>query len=164
MPDAKVKLLIVGDDMSIRTSLSVILTGFGYRVRSSADGFSALLELRQELPDIILSDLNMPGMSGFELLSVVRRRFPAIQVIAMSASFSGDGVPPGVAADAFYEKGTSLRSLLRIVEAMTQSSSRQLQRLRRVVSGCQARECQRVSACLISTTESRKEELPRWST
>jgi CheY-like chemotaxis protein len=119
MPDAKVKLLIVDDDVSIRTSLSLIFTGFGHSVRSSADGFSALLEIRQELPDIILSDLNMPGMSGFELLSVVRRRFPAIQVIAMSGAFSGDGVPAGVAADAFYEKGTSLRSLLRIVEVMT---------------------------------------------
>ena len=119
MPDAKVKLLIVDDEESIRTSLSLIFTGSGHSVRSSADGFSALFEIRHELPDIILSDLNMPGMSGFELLSVVRRRFPAIQVIAMSGAFSGDGVPPGVAADAFYEKGTSLHSLLQIVEAMT---------------------------------------------
>jgi CheY-like chemotaxis protein len=87
MPDAKVKLLIVDDEVSIRTSLSLIFTGSGHSVRSSADGFSALFEIRQELPDIILSDLNMPGMSGFELLSVVRRRFPAIQVIAMSGGF-----------------------------------------------------------------------------
>jgi len=43
-------------------------------------------------------------MSGFELLSVVRRRFPAIQLIAMSGAFSGDGIPPGVAADAFMKK------------------------------------------------------------
>jgi len=62
----------------------------------------------------------MPGMSGFELLSVVRRRFPAIQVIAMSGAFSGDGVPPGVAADAFYEKGTGVGSLLQIIKTMTE--------------------------------------------
>jgi CheY-like chemotaxis protein len=119
MPNMKVKLLIVDDEESIRISLSQILTEFGHSVRSAADGFSALSEIRQEIPDIILSDLNMPGMSGFELLSVVRRRFPTIHVIAMSGKFSGDGVPPGVAADAFYEKGTDLRSLLQIVEAMT---------------------------------------------
>src|SRR6202034_1260539 len=121
MPNAKVKLLIVDDEVSIRTSLSLIFTGSGHSVRSSADGFSALFEIRQELPDIILSDLNMPGMSGFELLSVVRRRFPAIQVIAMSGTFAGNGIPPGVAADFFYEKGSGLGLLLEIVETLTRS-------------------------------------------
>ena len=118
MPDGNVKLLIVDDEVSIRMSLSQIFTELGHNVRSAEDGFSALLEIRHETPDIILSDLHMPGMSGFELLSVVRRRFPAIRVIAMSGTFSGDGVPPGVAAAAFYEKGTNLGSLLQIVEAM----------------------------------------------
>ena len=56
--------------------MSHVLTEIGYRVRSAEDGFSALREMRHEVPDILLSDLNMPGMSGFELLSVVRRRFP----------------------------------------------------------------------------------------
>lgn len=121
MSPPKISLLIVDDDVSICKSLSVILAESGYRVRSAADGFSALVELRSGIPDILLSDLNMPGMSGFELLSVVRRRFPAIKVIAMSGTFSGDGVPPGVAADAFYEKGTNLESLLQIIEAMTRS-------------------------------------------
>jgi CheY-like chemotaxis protein len=121
MSRQKVSLLIVDDDVSICRSLSFILAASGYGVRSTADGFSALAELRNEIPDILLSDLNMPGMSGFELLSVVRRRFPAIKVIAMSGTFSGDGVPPGVAADAFYEKGTNLESLLQIIEAMTRS-------------------------------------------
>ncbi|MGC1295595.1 MAG: response regulator [Alloacidobacterium sp.] len=121
MPNAKVKLLIVDDEPSIRVSLSQIFIASGHSVRSAVDGFSALIAIRQEAPDILLSDLNVPGMSGFELLSVVRRRFPAIQVIAMSGSFSGDGVPPGVAADAFYEKGTGVGSLLQMVEIMAQS-------------------------------------------
>jgi CheY-like chemotaxis protein len=118
MLTAIANLLIVDDDAALRTSLSEILATFGHRVRSAADGFSALAELRQEVPDIIVSDLNMPGMSGFEFLSVVRRRFPAIQVIAMSSAFVAGGVPIGVAADDFYQKGNSLGSLLRIVEAM----------------------------------------------
>ncbi len=118
MPNTKVKLLIVDDDPSILMALSQIFIASGRSVRSAVDGFSALTEIRQEAPDILLSDLNMPGMSGFELLSVVRRRFPAIQVIAMSGAFSGDGIPPGVAADAFYEKGTSVSALVQIVKAM----------------------------------------------
>lgn len=119
MLSEKTYILIVEDNASIRTLVSGILTGLGYRVRSAHDGISALEEIGNGIPDIILSDLNMPGMSGFELLAMVRRRFPTIQVIAMSGSFSGDNVPPGVAADAFYAKGTDPASLLHIVEAMT---------------------------------------------
>jgi CheY-like chemotaxis protein len=118
MPNRKATLLIVDDDHLLRKTLVAILAGCGYGVRSAEDGFSALAELRNGTPDIILSDLNMPGMSGFELLSVVRRRFPGIQVIAMSAAYSGALVPLGVAAEAFYEKGTNVAALLRVVQAM----------------------------------------------
>lgn len=52
-----------------------------------------------------MCDLEMPAMSGFELLSIVRRRFPAVPVIAMSGFYPGDTVPEGVIADAFYSKG-----------------------------------------------------------
>lgn len=120
MPEMKARLLIVDDEPSIRTSLSLALTEIGYLMRSAADGFSALTMIRQELPDILLSDLNMPGMSGFELLSVVRRRFPAIKSIAMSGAFCGDEVPSGVAADAFYQKGSSISSLVRILDTLPQ--------------------------------------------
>ena len=87
MPDTKTRVLIVDDELSVRTSMSQLLTEVGYRARTAEDGFSALVELRKEVPDILLSDLNMPNMSGYELLSVVRRRFPAIQTIAMSGAF-----------------------------------------------------------------------------
>jgi CheY-like chemotaxis protein len=118
MPNALATLLIVDDEPCIRLSLSQVLTEIGYRVRSAEDGFSALREIGYEVPELILSDLNMPGMSGFEFLSVVRRRFPAIKTIAMSGSFSGDEVPSGVTADAFYGKGSSIRSLLKIIEGL----------------------------------------------
>lgn len=120
MPTINRKLLIVDDEVLLRTSLSQIFTTFGYSVRTAEDGLAALAAIRNEIPDILLSDLNMPCMSGFELLSVVRRRFPAIQVIAMSGAFSGNTVPAGVVADAFYEKGRHPGSLLEIVRAMSQ--------------------------------------------
>jgi hypothetical protein len=58
----------------------------------------------------------MPGMSGFELLSVVRRVHPGIHVVATSGAFSGKSVPSGVVADAFYEKATGLGFLLEVVQ------------------------------------------------
>ena len=121
MPDSKASLLVVDDEARTCRNLSIIFNVLGYGVRVAPNGFSALASIRDEVPDIILSDLNMPGMSGFELLSVVRRRFPSIRVIAMSGAFSGRKVPLGVAADAFYEKGTGPTFLVRTVEAMMQS-------------------------------------------
>lgn len=111
-------LLIVDDEASIRTSLSLIFRTFGYNVRTAEDGFAALKEIRNEIPDVVLSDLNMPRMSGFELLSVIRRRFPAIRVIAMSGAYTGEEVPTGIAADAFFEKGNNPASLVEKVRAM----------------------------------------------
>jgi CheY-like chemotaxis protein len=115
-------ILIVDDNATLRMTLSLILRQEGYRVRVAADGFSALPEMRQGTPDVLLSDLNMPGMSGFELLSVVRRRFSGIRVIAMSGAFSGDEVPTGVAADAFHSKGrSSMARLLQLVHGLMES-------------------------------------------
>ena len=124
MPDTRTRILIVDDMACIRTSMSIALGEVGYRVRSAENGFSALRAMRQEHPEILLTDLNMPGMSGFELLSVVRRRLPAILVIAMSGSFAGNEVPSGVLADAFYQKGSSMGALLQIIRTLHQREPR----------------------------------------
>ncbi len=121
MSNLKAKILVVDDEAPIRLALSAILSEFEYNVRTADDGFSALAEMRNDVPNVLISDLHMPRMSGFELLSVVRRRFPAVQVIAMSGAYSSDGVPAGVAADAFYQKGNHPGLLFRVVKAMSQS-------------------------------------------
>jgi len=84
--------------------------------RTAEDGFGALREINGNPPDILISDLNMPRMSGFELLSVVRRRFPQIYVVGMTGAFV-DGLPPGIAADGFYKKATDISRLIAMVEA-----------------------------------------------
>jgi DNA-binding response OmpR family regulator len=124
MPCTEARILIADDEPSIRTSMSHALTEIGYSVRSADDGLTALLEINQEIPSILLSDLNMPGISGFELLSAVRRSFPSIKTIAMSGSFSGNEAPSGVVADAFYQKGSSMGALLRIIEALPSMAQR----------------------------------------
>jgi CheY-like chemotaxis protein len=104
---SKHRILLVDDEPGIRESMSMLLTAEGYDVSTAEHGFDALLQLKQSSPDVIISDLNMPQMSGFELLSVVRRRFPEIPVVAMSGAYEsgGDRVPSGVIADAFCAKG-----------------------------------------------------------
>ena len=112
MVAGKPAILVVDDDRVILESLAAALSDEGYTVRVAVDGISALAELRDFKPDVLLSDLNMPGMGGCELLSIVRRRFPAIRSVAMSAAYSTDEMPKGIEADAFYAKGIQPASRL----------------------------------------------------
>jgi CheY-like chemotaxis protein len=120
-------VLIVDDKERIRITISQVLEEFGYSARCAEDGHSALREIHQQIPDILLSDLSMPGMSGFELLINVRRLFPAIKVIAMSGSFGGNQVPTGVLADAFYPKGGSVGTLLQICRTLPRMPDRKIE-------------------------------------
>jgi len=117
MPNrSRYQILLVDDDESVRNTLAMLLTSAGYDVAAANDGFEALLHLKRALPGMIISDLNMPRMSGFEFLSVARRRFPEILVIAMSGAYQeGSAVPGGVIADGFYPKGSHPEALFATV-------------------------------------------------
>lgn len=99
----KHRILVVDDDERILHTSQAVLASKGYEVRTARDGFEALIELRAALPDVIITDLGMPNMSGFELLSVVRKRFPRVAVIAISGQYAGGN--GGLIADAFFAKG-----------------------------------------------------------
>ena len=83
----------------------MILESEGFEVLTAADGVEGLHSLSKSLPDLIISDLNMPRMSGFEFLAVVRQRFPHISTIAMSGGHSSGEMPVGTLADVFLQKG-----------------------------------------------------------
>ena len=107
MPDSSFpfRILIVEDEPRLREVGKLVLETQGYEVHGVGDGFEALIALKRSLPDIIISDLSMPNMNGFELLSVVRRRFPTIPVIVISGKFTELSLPESVLADAFFAKG-----------------------------------------------------------
>jgi CheY-like chemotaxis protein len=92
----------------------------GYVVRTAVDGLDALGKLRAGLPDLIISDLNMPRMSGIEFLHIVRKRFPQIPVIAISG-LVGDEMPEEVVADAYFHKnGFGFEPLLQTISDLTE--------------------------------------------
>jgi CheY-like chemotaxis protein len=121
-PRFNYRILLIDDDHGVRTTGAMVLRGAGHEVHTAEHGFQGLTALSRSLPDLIISDLKMPGMSGFEFLSVVRRRFPHIPVIAISGEYNGGPRPPGVLADAFFSKGHySPRELLdRILELISE--------------------------------------------
>jgi CheY-like chemotaxis protein len=112
MLDDKPSVLLVDDSFLILKAYTAVLQSLGYTVQTAGNGVEALQSLREHIPDLIVSDLDMPVMSGFELLSIVRRRFPTVHVVAMSGAFAESSIPAGLCADAFYPKGKNSPSVL----------------------------------------------------
>jgi len=106
------RLLVIDDEPLIRDLFQSSLSTEGYEVRVAKDGFAALAQMRGALPDLIVTDLKMPNMSGFEFLSIARRRFPQIPTIAISGEFQAAVEPLGVLADAFFAKPFRFEELL----------------------------------------------------
>jgi CheY-like chemotaxis protein len=97
-------VLVVDDEAMVGKVLAEVLKTSGYESAVTEDGFEALRSIGARQPDLLLSDLRMPHMSGFELLSVVRRRFQEIPVIATSGDYDPLVLPSAWSAMHFSEK------------------------------------------------------------
>jgi len=116
------RVLLVDDDELNRKLTARHLIAAGYVVRTAENGLEAIRKLRAGLPDLIISDLKMPEMSGFELLGVVRKRFPQIPAIAISG-LTKDEIPEGLAADAYFHKnGFGFQSLLETISDLARKT------------------------------------------
>lgn len=78
------KILVVDDESWVRTLLTDYFTEDGYSVRQASEAEPALMVVRQSHPDIVLLDVSLPGTSGLEVLSQIRREDPRIAVIMMT--------------------------------------------------------------------------------
>ncbi len=81
----KHKVLLVDDEVDFIQPLAFWLQFKGYEVVVAFDGKNALQKLKEEKPDIIFMDLNMPGMSGVEAVGMIRSLDPEVPVIIISA-------------------------------------------------------------------------------
>lgn len=78
-------MLVIDDQAGIRALISEVVGLQGYRVQTVASGPEALAWLSRCQPDVILLDMNMPGMSGLETLQSVRRIYPLVPVLMITA-------------------------------------------------------------------------------
>ncbi|KAA3637805.1 MAG: response regulator [Calditrichaeota bacterium] len=81
----KVTILIVDDEEMMRNLLDKILSREGYKIETAVDGVHALEVLNEKKIDLIISDMKMPRMNGFELLKHVKADFSDIGIIIMTA-------------------------------------------------------------------------------
>ena len=92
-------VLIVDDDDGIRTSLRLALEDHNYSVREAADGETALDEVRRQSPDVVILDLMLPGIDGFECCRQLRRSSD-VPVLIVSARGDSHDVVAGLEAGA----------------------------------------------------------------
>lgn len=109
-------ILVVDDNSDLRAYISNVLQRQGYQVRTAHDGEAALAMLETFLPNLVLTDLMMPGMSGLELLQQIRQddRFSSIPVVLLTAKVDDETRIEGVeqGADAYLGKPFNDRELL----------------------------------------------------
>lgn len=109
--ESRHRILVIDNDVAILELLRNFLILSGFYVRAARDGLSGLELLKHETFDIIITDCDMPGMSGIELTALLRSINPSLYIIGMSAdSKKEDFLKAG--ADLFVSKPFKLSSLL----------------------------------------------------
>lgn len=85
----EIKILVVDDEPDIVRVVFRIMESCGYSVATAQDGFEALEKVRQERPDVIILDLNLPGMNGFEVCKRLRSDAAtrSIPIVMMTAAY-----------------------------------------------------------------------------
>jgi CheY-like chemotaxis protein len=117
--DFVVRVLLVDDDPLVLEVLSAVLAQSGFACRTALDGFEAIRSLLEAPSDIIISDLRMPNVSGFELLGIIRQRFPESAVIVISSEVDPVSQIPSSLMDAYLKKGAfTPEQLIRVIHKL----------------------------------------------
>lgn len=95
------RILIVDDDAAVAWSLQQALEGEGYSTALAADAAAAKRRLRSFAPDLVLTDVRMPGISGLQLLAQIRQDYPSLAVVVMTAHGTMETAIEAVQAGAF---------------------------------------------------------------
>jgi two-component system, OmpR family, KDP operon response regulator KdpE len=111
-------ILVIDDEAQIRRTLRTTLAGAGYRVLDARNGEEALLKIREEMPDLLIIDINMPGMSGFEVCREIREASDAPIIMLSVRSGERDKVRAlDAGADDYVVKPFSTQELLARIRA-----------------------------------------------
>lgn len=115
MSDIRQKILIVDDEMDALLALKVALETEGYNIAEAKDGYEAIDKVRSEIPDVILLDLMIPGIDGFEVCRQLKSdpMYKHIPIIMLTARGEVDDKVEGIelGADDYVTKPFNLKEL-----------------------------------------------------
>ena len=125
------RLLIIDDHASFRQTLAGLLRFAGHTVFEAGEGSAGLALLRQELLDLVVTDQDMPGLTGWDVARLVKATHPRIPVVLVAGGTDGDIALRSrrEQVDAILRKPFPLRELLVLIARLTADADR------RVVSG-----------------------------
>lgn len=120
MSESKLRILVVEDDLSILTGLSMNLRYEGYEVLQAQDGRKGLQKVIDERPDLIVLDVMLPEMNGFEVLEELKKRGNTIPIVVLSAKGVETDRVMGLnlGADDYVVKPFGLQELLARIRAV----------------------------------------------
>ena len=115
-----VKIFLVDDEPLLLESLEIVLTiKGGFEVTGSAgNGTEALKKLKEKTPDVMLIDLNMPGMGGIELIKRVKEEYPDIRMIVLTTFYDDKNISEALAngASGYLLKDSGKDAIIEAVE------------------------------------------------
>ncbi|MCX6170181.1 MAG: hybrid sensor histidine kinase/response regulator [Ignavibacteriales bacterium] len=113
-------ILVIEDDIELRETIIDILHEASYTVITAANGEEAVKQLRQKIPDLIISDIIMPKMNGYELFEYVQnsKRYKQVQFVFLTAKSSNQDFRKGMSmgADGYLTKPFKSSELLKMIE------------------------------------------------
>lgn len=122
-------ILLIEDNASVRRNVAEMLTLEGYRVFSAADGAEGLRQVREHQPDLILCDILMPNMGGYEVLAQVRANAATASLPFIFLTAKGDmqdlRLGMSLGADDYLAKPVARADLLEAVRTRLQRHSQQ---------------------------------------
>ena len=114
----KSRVLIVDDEEALRTILSSELNSAGYEVETASDGSEGITEVKNKKFDLVLLDIHMPKLDGFEVLKYIKKEHPAVKVIMLTgfADLKNAIESKKFGAEDFVSKPYDLVDLLTTIE------------------------------------------------
>ena len=135
MDSSQGAILLVEDDVSIRRSLKAVLSELHFELGEASTGEEALVALRQQAFDVVLMDLNMPGMGGMESCLRIRREFPMCSIVVMTVRNSEDDKVQALdaGADDYVTKPFQVRELIARIRAAIRRNRNRVPQEERVI-------------------------------
>lgn len=118
-------ILIVDDDPGTTELLEISISLWGYFADKAGNAEEATERLQQKVYDVLITDAEMPGMSGFELCRHVRSRFPHMFIIGITGSLDFQKFHE-VGADTFFKKPFKLDNLQEVLKNIPASSTSEI--------------------------------------